>query len=545
MSAPLVLALAGTAHHPGVTPVTGTDLDPAIAATAAEAPERAILLAAGISAVSRLAGRLAVPAEPPRAASGTESAPVLTAEAATLIATLMAGECPADLGSLIPVDTVPSGEPLPLEIDQGTIRSLLPEAFSLIAQAGRRLSPVVLPIALDLKGQEIRAVLPSVLGERGRWLAAQNPDWAWVRDQEAAAASRSLPADAERLWQEGVLAERAAVLERLREVDPDQGRLWLTQTWKSEKADTRLVLMRALTVGISLADEPFLEAALDDRSERVRALAADLLVRLPDSALAMRMRTRAMDCLAMRKKLFGARVALEINPPERLSEDWQRDGILVKPPGTIHGPRAWWLLQLVSRVPPALWKQQVGAAPAAVIAITKDTEWHSALLEGWVSAAIAFKDTEWLRALWRAWPLYDQTRIDILYAMPPEMAEEYVLALLTKELVRPGEDYSSEVGVLPKPWNEHVSSAMLPRLRQLGESNLQIFLSLLDVAGPALHPVYFTRALEPWHIPELEIEPAGPTDYRVIRNLERGRRTLGQFLAVVALRRLMHQALSS
>ena len=40
-------------------------------------------------------------------------------------------------------------------------------------------------------------------------------------------------------------------------------------------------------------DEPFLESALDDRSREVRQQAADLLTRLPDSRLALRMAERA------------------------------------------------------------------------------------------------------------------------------------------------------------------------------------------------------------------------------------------------------------
>ncbi len=568
MSTPLALALAGTAHHPGVTPVTGTELDPAIAAKATEAPERAILLAAGVNAVARLAGRPADSADSARTASRAESLPLLSAENSALVATLMAGVCPPELGSLFPEAALTPGESPPpeiadesirsllltasrhgvqredLEVDDDTIRSLLPETFALIAKAGQRLPPAMLPTVLDLKGAEVRAVLPAVLGERGRWLAGQNPAWAWVRNQEAAAMRQELPADAERLWQEGVLSERTAVLERLREHDPNQGLLWLTQTWKSEKADTRLTLMRALTVGLSLADEPFLEAALDDRSERVRAVAGEMLALLPDSGLAGRMQARALSCVTPIKKtkLLSARLSLEINPPEELPDDWRRDGILIKPTYASQGPRAWWLLQVVSRVLPAFWGQQLDASAEAFIAAAKKSEWDSALLQGWIQAAITFRDTEWLQAIHKSKPLYDT---DILKAMPSAAAEQCILELLGKEKPQKGHEDEELVDIIPRPWNEQFSLAILPVLHRLGETNLSRMGDMLTVASTSLHPACLALALEPWDIPELRTEPANAKDYRTINIQEWGRRTLGQFLAVIALRRMLRQVFAS
>jgi len=66
--------------------------------------------------------------------------------------------------------------------------------------------------------------------------------------------------------------------------------------------------------GLSLADEPLLEAALDERDAGVRGWAAHLLARLPGSALGQRMARRAAGCLRIERGVRGARLIVT-RPP--------------------------------------------------------------------------------------------------------------------------------------------------------------------------------------------------------------------------------------
>ncbi|HVA92963.1 MAG TPA: DUF5691 domain-containing protein [Chloroflexota bacterium] len=543
MSTPVALALAGTVHHQGVAPTTGTALDHTLADLQAESPERALLLAAGVSAVARMAGRRSGAAAPLPTPCPLDPMPALNAGGAALIAALLAGQCPPEIGGLIPDTVVPAGVLLPLGADRERILALLPEAFALLARAGRRLPPALLATALDQKDDPTRAALLPVLGERGRWLAAQNPAWHWVRDFQAAATPRPVPANAETIWQEGTTRDRVVILEAVRAADAEQGRQWLAQTWKSEKADVRLALLDGMAANLSLADEPFLEAVLDEKAERIRARAAELLAALPGSGLAARMKGRALATLATLPHGPGARPVLVTTPPEELSPDWQRDGILAKPPNA-RGPRAGWYEQVLALAPPATWVEWMDASPEDIVSAAQTTEWETALFGGWARAAIRFNDPDWLQPLWQAWPQDGQTRSDILRAMPAAMAENTILAFLTDYVAYPGRDDAAPVWLLPQPWSEQFSQAMLLLLRQIGASSPHRLIPLLGIAGPALHPALLTQALDPWQAPVLEDSPPDFEDYRAITLQQGIRQALGQFLTVIAVRRLLHEMIT-
>jgi hypothetical protein len=98
-----------------------------------------------------------------------------------------------------------------------------------------------------------------VLGERGSWLAAQEPRWAWAAP---------LPADdvgREQAWATGERAQRRRLFALLRREQPARARQLLEQGWSEEEPEDRAWLLDALGEGLSPEDEPLLERALDDR----------------------------------------------------------------------------------------------------------------------------------------------------------------------------------------------------------------------------------------------------------------------------------------
>ena len=66
----------------------------------------------------------------------------------------------------------------------GTHRALLPEWLAALASAGRRAPAALLPDLLELgrTHADLRAAILPALDRRGRWLAAQNPDWSYASD---------------------------------------------------------------------------------------------------------------------------------------------------------------------------------------------------------------------------------------------------------------------------------------------------------------------------------------------------------------------------
>ncbi len=291
-----------------------------------------------------------------------------------------------------PADDLPDCGPEPAarlrRMLDGDHADLISEWLGLLAASGRRLPDETLVGALQLgrRQSDLRPLLRPVLGSRGRWLAARNAaDWGYVGGE----ADR---ADPESVWQTGTKAERLVALQSLRQADTEKARSLVASTWAKEPADERAAIVEAFAEGLSMADEPFLEAALDDRSKTVRRAAAGLLPRLPESRLARRMAERARACLRWDGK------ALFVAPPKACDPAMIRDGVEPEPP-TATGKRAWWLRQVVAAAPLATWSPPDFPAPDRLISAVRATEWADDLLAAWAGAAAGHRDKTWAEAL--------------------------------------------------------------------------------------------------------------------------------------------------
>src|SRR5260221_169183 len=305
-------ALVGTAQAGMREAATGTPVDALAAALAAGDTERRLLLQAGARAVYQRAGYM-----PPRVAAlptpaPHELLPACSPAAALLLAPLLAG----------------------------LYDDLLPAALERLRQAGLRLPYDLLPAALCLRTNALRALVAPLLGERGRWLAGFNPAWSWV-GQTLGDVTDDVPADAETIWNEGSAGQRVAVLRRLRAVDVAKAREWVAAVWKSEKAEMRAEMLKASEIGLGAEDEPLLESALDDLAAAVRAAAPTLLARLPGSAFSGRMRDRG-DAM-----LLWNDGNLDTRPPKALDPAALRDGI-AEQERQAKGARADSLMQTVA-----------------------------------------------------------------------------------------------------------------------------------------------------------------------------------------------------
>ncbi|MHA7682845.1 DUF5691 domain-containing protein [Cupriavidus sp. PET2-C1] len=375
MQAWIRTALVGTANSPGeARPVAEID-----ALLPEGTREQRLLWQAGSMAVYGQAGRL--PASVCFPDPAPEDATPATPHALTpIIAAAIAGE----LGGL-------------------------PEWLApRIAQAGRRLPAGLVP-GVFATAQTLAAWLP-VIGARGHWLGAQNPEW------RAMLASR-LPAAIDdsallREWEEGDTAARRRALGMMRERDPAMARDLLIAALPGEKAEQRRAFVDALAATLTRDDEPFLESLLDDRSQVVRQSAATLLARLPDSSFMLRMAARADACvrweaatapagtMAKLASFLGQRAQprLTVDAPAELPKDWERDGIAATPPSG-EGKRAFWLRQLLAVVPPSRWPAAVDEVPDVLIGLMAKHEWAEALLCGSAEAACRYGDTDWALAL--------------------------------------------------------------------------------------------------------------------------------------------------
>src|SRR5205807_5989405 len=135
--------------------------------------------------------------------------------------------------------------------------------------------------------------------------------------------------------------------------------------WAADPADARTAFVSALEEKLSIQDESFLEAALDDRSKEVRRTAATLLSRLAESRLSARMLARATPLLEFKTSKLLGKISLALNLPPEADAAALRDGLDPKAFADEKklGERASILLQILSAVPPLYWLRPSGSTP--------------------------------------------------------------------------------------------------------------------------------------------------------------------------------------
>jgi Family of unknown function (DUF5691) len=211
-------------------------------------------------------------------------------------------------------------------LQENRYAEILPELLQLLAQAQQTVPPDFLPLLLDAgkKDKKLRSLILPILGNIGQWLARQNRQWEYGLGGKIADVDF---ANIQEIWATGSRSERSAALSQWRELQPVESRQALAASWKQEKADDRATWLEILQIGLSMADEEFLEVALVDRSEPVRRQAIHLLNQLP-SQYRQRLTKLATELLVV-KDVDGYQI--QINLPEADAVEWIAAGLLDKP----------------------------------------------------------------------------------------------------------------------------------------------------------------------------------------------------------------------
>ncbi len=278
----------------------------------------------------------------------------------------------------------------------GPYRGVLGEWLEALARSGRVIPHEHARALLEQADPDLALTLEPVLSRRARWLAAQ-AGWEWAQ-----------PGETQERFETGTRATRLHVLRALRRSDPPAARALLESTWATDGARDREAFVGVLAERLSPDDEPFLEAALDGRSQAVRVQAAALLSRLPDSAYARRMAARLQPLIHDGLRTLTVRL-----PDPELDDALQRDGIEDAPPrGT--GRAAHVLHQLVAGAPLALW----GPDPARVARRRVGDRMGDGLRGAWALAAIRQRDRAWAAALLDRHP-------EVLAVVDQETAERH------------------------------------------------------------------------------------------------------------------------
>lgn len=393
-----------------------------------------VLPAADTGAVGSLAARFA-DAAPERRLQSLIILASLARRAATQ------GEQPAPLPDPCPEESLaaaPAAGASLLRRLLDTLPALVPEYCEVSQAAGRRLPEWLLPEMLEFARTNTgaRAAVDPVLGNRGRWLARQNPEWAFAVPVSVSAAPPAGGGEpgADDIWQTGTREQRLRHFCELRSRTPEAARRLAERSWGEEDAETRAAVVQALAAGLSPQDEPFLETCLDDRRKEVRSAAQTLLVRLPQSAFAGRMRSRALGCFSFTAKKAGllgrltgstGSLTLEVALPAACDKAMERDGIAAKvPAGVKLGERNWWFQQILAATPPTDFFAAAGFPAEAVAAAAAASDFATEIAAAWREAAKRCRDADWAFRLYRQDPARGR---DLLPVLRAEQREQLVL----------------------------------------------------------------------------------------------------------------------
>ncbi len=334
----------------------------------------------------------------------------------------------------------------------GQFREVLPEWLAAMARAGRRAREEDL-VALLEQGRNhrgLRAAIALVLGSRGRWLAAQNPDWSYVTG------GQNTDCD----WQTASREWRLEKLKRCRASDPMRARELVASTWNQETPADRALFLESFAAGLSTDDEPFLESALDDKHAGVRRAAAELLSRLAESGLCQRMIARIGPLVQFSE--HRGKLQINVTLPDQYTKDMARDGVEKKVEGM--GEKNAWLHQLLACVPPTNWCQATGRSAAELIAAAERSEWKPTLMSAWTAAARRHSDIDWIEAIltcneWRNSP---NTRIlEQVFSCLPRARQEKLLVQLLWAAPGPLPNPAEFLQRIDPPWGLELSHAVI------------------------------------------------------------------------------------
>jgi hypothetical protein len=304
--------------------------------------------------------------------------------------------CPPETGRVAPLGAAAIVRQLLVDGDN----RLLTEWLRHAARCHLVAPPDLLPTLLDLaaKQRPVAEALAPCLGERGRWLMGLNPAWpiaaAVIEANDWSVGNSNTPA---RSGAPGSSEARQRFLQHYRQEAPEAARALLETTWAQEAAKDRATFLSALRIGLSMADEPFLEQCLTDRSQAVRTEAARLLAGLMDSQRQQALLTQLTAFITIERKWL--RRTLQVKLPAMYDPSWTHLGIREESPLAVRiGQKAGWLVQLVALLPPSTLVAQVGVDAVEFLEFIRANDFAEALTMALLEGAELHQDHAFLLA---------------------------------------------------------------------------------------------------------------------------------------------------
>ena len=317
----------------------------------------------------------------------------------------------------------------------------------------------------------LHQAISAAIGNRGRWLAAKNPEWSYAAGLDTEKGD----------WRTSGREWRLAELTRLRASDPSRARELVASTWSEETHTDRAAFLGTFAVGSSMDDEPFVEAALDDKRIEVRRAAAAIVSRLADSRYCQRAIDRIGPLIQFADR--EGRLQIEISLLAEYTKDMARDAIDKSIKGM--GEKNAWTSQMLAIVPPAHWTNLSGRTALELHEAAERSEWKELLHAGWAHAARRHGDVEWLEACVayrRRRGVEESSDLPSLLACMPAQRQEKILAEILWSATSALDDPAALLACVNAPWGNELSHAVIEFLQGMALARAGPFQSRLPPA---------------------------------------------------------------
>ena len=277
----------------------------------------------------------------------------------------------------------------------GVYADALPECLNLAIYYQKKPAPASLPSILDIffESRFVRQArkldwpgLQLAVGNRGKWLAAQHPEWKTFLENLT-----PKPAD----WFEGNLSERLFFINNKRAENPTEARELLEKTWEETPWEHRAQFVATLEKGLSPEDEAFLERVIFDKRKEVRRQAIRLAARIRGGKLAQKIFGFAAESIVFNKKTNKIETFLDKNNPNATVLDILGNG----GPAKSGAADATILTEIVALVPAENWEPHFGKSPENLVRLFEAAGFLLAIIE---AVQCNFSE-KWVRSLVHFW----------------------------------------------------------------------------------------------------------------------------------------------
>ncbi|KAA6438610.1 hypothetical protein FEM33_18265 [Dyadobacter flavalbus] len=278
-----------------------------------------------------------------------------------------------------------------------------------VNKSNQVLTSELIPLILNKALEHKKAAFPLIkaCGETGKWLCQLNENWRIFFENS----------DEENVWETGSFESRKAFLKNIRNSDPQRAIELLEQTFSTENAANRQAFLELLEQNLSIADEPFLQSLLKDKSQKVRETATEFLRKIQGSAINKSYLEYVLNVISIKEErhlLVTKKKVLSIRNDVLPDENLFKTGI-EKVSSCKEVPDYIYITgQALQYVDPVILAQQLAVTEPELIRLFIQHKDSKYLLRHLAFSASCFKSKTWALALLHTQEVQDIILLNVL-----------------------------------------------------------------------------------------------------------------------------------